>query len=165
MVSVEGHLRELVVLANASYQDQVAQFDALLAAADNGPSQRLSLALARSLPGHPGSDLGRAYDELLELGAEDSGLSEGERLLAQVTLREAENALIIDSDNTRLRRKLDASPTPRARRDPGTLARLRALTQELAASEAARAELQQALDEAQAQLDAITNIETSDDRR
>jgi aspartate ammonia-lyase len=72
-----------------------------------------------------------------------------ERLLAAVELKEVEQRLILQAENTRMR---DAVPND-------THDKLQAINRRLAAETDENAKLRKALDEARAKLEAVTHIE------
>lgn len=152
-VGLGVYLDALVVLVQ---DDPVAQADAwqrIEQAAATSPTttNRLRLALARAVPGHPGSDPVQAHGELGELLAFTDALLPEERALATVQLHELEQRLVLEEQTRQLRETADQAA---ASEREGMQRRL----------DAARAEnlrLQQALEDASQKLDAITSIERS----
>jgi hypothetical protein len=138
---------------------QAEMFQAAKDAADLTPttSNRLKYALALATPGFAGSDPVAAQRQLSELLARPETLLPIERLLALVELKEVEQRLIMQAENTRLRD--DAAHDDS--RD-----KLQAINRRLAQESDENVRLRKALDEARAKLEAITHIERSiNDRR
>jgi hypothetical protein len=136
--------------------DAVAQADAFrnaAAAADTAPTttNRLNLALALATPGHPSSNAVEAQRQLSELLAAGDTLLPEERVLAMAHLKDVEQRLILDAEAQRLQQAAQAAAT---QRNDQSAQRLQAALEE-------NRQLRLALDEARAQLDAITNIERS----
>jgi hypothetical protein len=115
-------------------------------------SNKLRFALALSTPGHSGSDPVAAQRQLSELLARPETLLPVERLLALVELKEVEQRLILQAENSRLRDDAQHDDS----RD-----KLLALNRRLAAESDENARLRKALDEARAKLEAVTHIERS----
>lgn len=114
-------------------------------------SNRLKYALALATPGYNGSDPVAAQRQLSELLARPETLLPVERLLATVQLKEVEQRLILQAENTRLR---DEAP-------PDDREKLQAANRRLTAESDENARLRKALDEARAKLEAVTHIERS----
>jgi hypothetical protein len=115
-------------------------------------SNKLRFALALATPGHSGSDPVAAQRQLSELLARPETLLPVERLLALVELKEVEQRLILQAENSRLRDDAQHDDS----RD-----KLLALNRRLAAESDENARLRKALDEARAKLEAVTHIERS----
>ena len=113
-------------------------------------SNRLRYALALATPGYSGADPVAAQRQLAELLARPETLLPVERLLALVELKEVEQRLILQAENTRMR---DAVP------NNDVHDKLQATTRRLAAETDENAKLRKALDEARAKLEAVTHIE------
>jgi hypothetical protein len=112
-------------------------------------SNRLRYALALATPGYTGADPVAAQRQLAELLARPETLLPVERLLAAVQLKEVEQRLILQAENTRMR---DAVPND-------THDKLQAINRRLTAETDENAKLRKALDEARAKLEAVTHIE------
>jgi hypothetical protein len=112
-------------------------------------SNRLRYALALATPGYSGADAVAAQRQLAELLARPETLLPVERLLATVELKEVEQRLILQAENTRMR---DTVPND-------THDKLQAINRRLAAETDENAKLRKALDEARAKLEAVTHIE------
>jgi hypothetical protein len=112
-------------------------------------SNRLRYALALATPGYTGADPVAAQRQLAELLARPETLLPVERLLAAVELKEVEQRLILQAENTRMR---DAVPND-------THDKLQAINRRLTAETDENAKLRKALDEARAKLEAVTHIE------
>lgn len=136
--------------------DPVVQAETFLAVAEaaaDSPTttNRLKLALAIAVPGHPGSDPIEAQRRLSALLASGAALLPEERMLVVIHLKEVEQRLILDAEAERLRAEAEAV---QARRNDENARRLRAALEE-------NEKLSRELEEAQQKLDAITNIERS----
>src|ERR1700721_766681 len=115
-------------------------------------SNKLRFAVALATPGHSRSDPVAAQRQLSELLARPETLLPVERLLALVELKEVEQRLILQAENSRLRDDAQHDDS----RD-----KLLALNRRLAAESDENARLRKALDEARAKLEAVTHIERS----
>jgi hypothetical protein len=115
-------------------------------------SNRLKYALALATPGYSGADPVAAQRQLSELLARPETLLPIERLLALVELKEVEQRLILQAENTRMRDEAlhDDSHD-----------KLQAIKARLAAESDENVRLRKALDEARAKLEAVTHIERS----
>jgi hypothetical protein len=135
---------------------QADVFRGIVAAADAAPTttNRLRVALALATPRHPGSDPVTAQRQLAELLATGDALLPEERVLALIHLKEVEQRLILDAEAVRLQSAVTAANNAPVPRDERTAERLAAALEE-------NRELRLALDEANAKLEAITNIERS----
>jgi hypothetical protein len=114
-------------------------------------SHQLRYALALAAPNHAASDLTAAQRLLRELLASPETMLPAERALAMLELMKVDRQLLLAAEN----RRLQADAT-RVDRD-----RLAAANKRLQAEIEENARLRKALDEAQAKLDAIANIERS----
>jgi hypothetical protein len=115
-------------------------------------SNKLKYALALATPGYSGSDPVAAQRQLSELLARPETLLPIERLLALVELKEVEQRLILQAENSRMRDEAQHDES----RD-----KLLAVNRRLAAESDENTRLRKALDEARAKLEAITHIERS----
>ena len=151
--AIELYLDSMRKLAEGDPVEQSELFRDIREAAERTPTttNRLRLALAYAVPGHPGSDPAAAQHELAELLAVANTLLPAERALATVHLKDVEQRLILDAEAQQLRQEAEAA---RTRQDTDTTRRLEAA---LAENRRLRAELEDALQK----LDAITNIERS----
>jgi hypothetical protein len=133
---------------------QAELFQSAKDAAELSPttSNKLKYALALATPGYSGSDPVAAQRQLSELLARPETLLPAERLLALVELKEVEQRLILQAENTRMRDEAQHDET----RD-----KLLAVNRRLAAESDENARLRKALDEARAKLEAVTHIERS----
>ena len=116
----------------------------------SGGGAQLRYALALATPGHAGRDATRARQLLRELAAQPEPLAPVERALTLVELAQLERELGLQSDNERLQ----AAASRAAEQD-----RLAAANRRLQNELDENARLRRQLDEAQAKLDAIANIE------
>jgi hypothetical protein len=147
------HLEMMARLTQATPAEQAEIVRSARDAAELAPttSNRLSYALALVTPGHGLSDPATARQLLTELLARPEALLPAERALAWVCLRDAEQRLILQAENSRL--QSDAARIERER-SASTNRRLQAEIDE-------NARLKKALAEAQAKLDEIKRIERS----
>jgi hypothetical protein len=150
--AVAIYLRTLGELVNDDPIVQADGFRRAVEAADTAPTttNRLNLALALAIPGHPSSNPAEAQRQLNALLASDALLPE-ERTLALVHLEDVEQRLILDAEARRLQRAVQAA---NAQRNDQSAQRLQAALEE-------NRQLKAELEEAKAKLDAITNIERS----
>lgn len=144
----------LEMMSNLRQGDPVRQaelFQRTKDAAELQPttSNKLKYALALATPGYGGADPVAAQRQLSELLARPETLLLAERLLAMVELKEVEQRLILQAENTRMR---DAVPND-------SHDKLQAINRRLAAESDENAKLRKALDEARAKLEAVTHIE------
>lgn len=114
-------------------------------------SHQLRYALALAAPGHAASDLPEAQRHLRELLASPEALLPAERALAMLELLKVDRQLLLAAENRRLQSDLVRIDRERV---ATTARRLQAEIEE-------NARLRKALEEAQAKLDAIANIERS----
>jgi hypothetical protein len=133
---------------------QAEMFQSAKDAAELTPTttNKLRYALALATPGHSGSDPVAAQRQLSELLARPETLLPIERSLALLELKEIEQRLILQAENTRMRDDAAHDET----RD-----KLLAANRRLAAESDENVKLRKALDEARAKLEAITHIERS----
>jgi hypothetical protein len=113
------------------------------------PSSELRYALAVATPNHPSTDAALAQKLLRQLLSAPETMSPVEHAAAFLELQKIDRQLALAADNKRLRNDSD-----RAERE-----RLAAVNRRLAAETEENARLRKSLDEAQAKLDAIANIE------
>jgi hypothetical protein len=155
-ISAEGMAVYLRIMADLLEGDAVAQaetFQAVNADAASAPNttNRLKLAIALSVPGHPGSNAEHAQRELRELLAASEVLLPEERILATLLLVQVEQRLLLD---------LEAQQTQSAavesiqRQNTDAEQRLRQAQEE-------NRNLRQQLEEAQNVIDELTDIERS----
>jgi len=141
-------------LPRADPARQAELFQSVKDAAELTPttSNKLKYALALATPGYSGCNPVAAQRQLSELLARPETLLPAERLLALVELKEVEQRLILQAENTRMRDEAlhDESHD-----------KLQAVNRRLAAESDENVKLRKALDEARAKLEAITHIERS----
>ena len=113
------------------------------------PSSELRYALAVATPGHPSTDFPLAQKLLRQLLSAPEAMTPVEHAAAFLELQKIDRQLALVAENRRLQNDSD-----RAERD-----RLAALTRRLAVESDENARLRKALEDAQAKLDAIANIE------
>jgi len=112
-------------------------------------SHQLRYALALAAPGHAGSDPVKAQTLLRELLAVPETMLPAERALAMLELMKVDRQLLLAAENRRLQ-----NDQARVDRD-----RIAATNRRLQAEIEENARLRKALEEAQAKLEAIANIE------
>jgi hypothetical protein len=150
---IGSHLEMMAHLTQATPAEQAEIVRSSRDAAELAPttSNRLSYALALATPGHGQADPAAARQMLTELLARPETLLPAERALAWVCLRDVEQRLILQAENSRL--QSDAARIERER-SVSTNRRLQAEIEE-------NTRLKKALAEAQAKLDEIKRIERS----
>ena len=150
---VLSHLDYLAKAVQASPADQAGIVDDArrAAAADPTVTNQLRYALVMTLPGVAGSDTATARAELNALLASPERLLPAERALAEVMLRDVNARLALLNENEQL--SLKASSELRAREQ--------ALNRRLQAQAADIERLQQAVEEAEAKLKAVAELEKS----
>lgn len=114
-------------------------------------TNRLKLALALAIPGHPNSNDEHAERELRELLAQSELLLPEERVLAAIELREVENRMVLD-----LQARETESEAEEAIQRQNSDA-----TQRIQELESENRTLQNKLEEVQATLEELTKIERS----
>jgi hypothetical protein len=119
------------------------------------PSKQLKYALVLATPNHAGTDLPRAQRLLRELLAAPETLLPAERSFAFLELQKVDKLLSLVAENQRLQ-----SGTDRVDRE-----RLMAINRKLQSELDENLRLRKALDEANAKLNAIANIEQSINER
>jgi hypothetical protein len=115
------------------------------------PSHQLRLALVLATPNHPATDLPHAQRLLRELMAAPAALLPAERALAFLEQQKVDAQLAVEAENRRLQ-----STVVRNDKD-----RSQAANKRLQAEIDENARLRKELEEAQAKLDAISDIEKS----
>jgi hypothetical protein len=150
---VLAHLGQLTRAAEASPAGQAEIVDEArrTAATDPTATHRLRYALILSLPGIAGADAAAARTELSALLASPDGLLAAEQALAQVMLRDVNARLALLSENEQLGVKAGSE----------LRAREQALTRRLQAQAADIERLQQEVEEAEAKLKAVAELEKS----
>jgi hypothetical protein len=149
--AIASYLETMQRLAQGGAAEQAEIFAAAKRQYDEAPtpSNQLRYALAVSTPGHAAWDLELAQKLLRELLATPEALLPAERALAFLELQRVDRLLQLTLENKRL--QADADRAERER----TASASRRLQSEIEEN----ARLRKALDEAQAKLDAIANIE------
>jgi hypothetical protein len=140
-------------LVQAGPGEQAEQLATARAAAERAPqgSAQLRYALMLAVPGPASRDPDRAQQLLRQLAAQQEGLTPVERALLLVELAQLDRELGLRSDNQRLQ-----TENQRSERERQAVA-----NQRLQTEIAENAKLRKQLDEAQAKLDAIAQIERS----
>lgn len=163
--ALDRQILEMDLLSTATYQQRIDTFRRIeLDYVDNpSDSNRLRLALAKGIEGHPSSDLEGALTNLQELLAGANTLSPTQLRLARMSAREIESNIVTSSQLRELRARV--SDYERSSSDQSSLAgrRLQSTRNRLRELEAENIRLQEELEQARRQLDAIMSIETSSD--
>jgi hypothetical protein len=146
-LEVMRRLTEGDLLTQTQTFREVAEATAALPTTTN----RVKLALAVAMPGHPNSDPVEARQLLADLLAAGPALLPEERTLVAIQLKQVEEQLILEAEARRLREEAEAA---REAQDHENARRLEAALQD-------NARLTKELLEAQQKLDQITNIERS----
>lgn len=118
------------------------------------PSNELAYALVLATPGHPGFNAPRAEQLLRDALATPETLLPSERAMAVITMRVTERQLALTAENQRLQVEAERSAGDGERSAAVFDRRLQGEQEE-------NAKLRKELEEAQAKLDAIANIERS----
>jgi hypothetical protein len=151
--AAEDYLQELEALAAGDPATQAEIYADAQAGSTltPGPQTNLRYALVLATPGHPETDPDKAQSMLRELLAQTELLTRAETALATIHLRHVENVIVLNSESRQLR-----ASTSRAARTQQAAA-----DERLATVEAENRRLEQALEEAEEKLEAITSIERS----
>ncbi|HEX7417536.1 MAG TPA: hypothetical protein VF315_05720 [Steroidobacteraceae bacterium] len=149
--AVASYLETMQRLAQSGAAEQAEIFAAAKRQYDEAPtpSNQLRYALAVATPGHAAGDLALAQTLLRELQAAPEALLPAERALAFLELQRVDRLLQLTTEIKRLQAEADRAERER------TASASRRLQSEIEDN----ARLRKALDEAQAKLDAIANIE------
>jgi hypothetical protein len=147
--------QQLVQGSPAEQAEVLAAAKAAYEASRQGPPL-LRYALVLATPGHPGRDLDQAQRLLREALARPELLSPTERAIAVVEQQRLDGELRLKAENTRL---LAEAQRERDRQRNTTSSAT--IARRLQAEQEENARLRKALEEAQAKLDAIANIERS----
>jgi len=163
--ALDRQIDELNRLGSAPFDERIELFRQIeLDYIDNpGDANRLRLALAKSVEGHPSTDLRSAVDEIAALLGQSNTLSPTQIYLASMTARDVESSIALNNELQQLRarvNKFEQSSSARTSRDDRLLRTARARVLEL---EVQNANLAEELAQARRQLDAIMSIETSSD--
>lgn len=150
-VMLANTIQTLQRLAQGAPTEQAEILSGARAAYERAPfsSAQLRYALVLATPGHPGRDPERAQTLLRELAAQPESLQPAQRALALVELAQLERESGLKVENDRLQTELQKNE-----RDRNTAAARR-----LQAEIDENAKLRRELQEAQAKLEAIANIE------
>jgi hypothetical protein len=155
LTALAASQQQLVQGSPAEQAEVLAAAKAAAEASHQGPAL-LRYALALAAPGHPGRDLEQSQRLLRETLARPELLSATERALAVVEQQRVDGELRLAAENARLvtEAQRDRERLRNANANAATARRLQAEQEE-------NARLRKALEEAQAKLDAIANIERS----
>lgn len=150
---VSGYLESLQRLVQSAPAEQAETVAAAQREYDLAPtpSHQLRLALILATPGHSGTDLPRAQRLLRELMAAPVALLPAERALAFLEQQKVDAQLALSAENKRLQTSVVRNDRDRSA----------AQSKRLQAEMDENARLKKQLEEAQAKLDAISDIERS----
>jgi len=150
-------LQSVQRLAQAGAAEQAELLSASRTAAERAPlgSAQLRYALMLAVPGTPSRDPDRAQTLLRQLAAQQEALTPVERALLLLQLAQLDRELGLRNDNQRLQNEAQ-----RSERERSAVA-----NQRLQTEMAENAKLRKQLEEAQAKLDAIAQIERSLNQR
>lgn len=139
-------------LSQASAAEQAELLAGARAAYERSPQDgaQLRYALLMATPGHPGRDAPKAQNLLRQLVAQPETLVPIERAVALVELAQLDRELGLKADNDRM--QIDAQRGDHERAMAAAQRRLQAEVDE-------NAKLRKQLEDAQAKLDAVANIE------
>jgi len=156
MPDTQGLGLYLQIMSNLVEGDSVTQAETFQrvdrdASAAPTTTNRLKLALALAMPGHPGSNAEHAQRELRELLAADELLLPEERLLAVIQLEEVEQRLILELEAQQVSGNLQDTIEQQAVNSD----------QQIEVLQRENRELRLQLQNTQELLDEITNIERS----
>ncbi len=162
--ALDQQIAELDRLATATYQERIDLFrDIELDYVDNpSDANRLRLALAKGVQGHPASDAQAALSELATLMGRTNTLSPTQMRLARMTSRAIEQRMITDAQLAQLRSQVSAIEQS-SRQTSASDRRLQSARSRVRELEAENTQLNDELTQARRQLDAIMSIETSSD--
>jgi hypothetical protein len=163
--AIDRQIMELDLLDSAPLQERVDIFTTIELdyAIEPSDANRLRLALAKTVQGHPGTDLAAGRRELQALLEAPNTLSPTQVHLANIAGRIAGEQLVQNSELTELRAKLASYESANTAQNSQSDRRVRELNARLRALEDDKLRLEEELAQAQSQLDAIMSIETSSD--
>lgn len=162
--AIGHHLTVMRWLGEGNYNARGQAFEAVEAEYRALPtaSNRLTRALALSVPGHPGSDVDQATAELNALMRDPVGLLNAELDLLQVTLANLERVNRLSAENSQMQSRINDPSNARRLREARS--RTEALSAELARQQDENERLASELYDALRKLDAVTRIEQSTQR-
>ena len=155
LTALASSQQQLVQGSPAEQAEVLAAAKAGYEASRQGPPL-LHYALVLAAPGHPGRDLEQAQRLLREALARPELLSQAERAIAVVEQQRIDGELRLQAENTRL-----VAEAQRDRERQRNVTSSATIARRLQAEQEENARLRKALDDAQAKLDAIANIERS----
>lgn len=155
LTAMAASQQQLVQGSPAEQAEVLAAARTAYEASRQGPAL-LRYALVLAAPGHPGRDLEQAQRLLREALARPELLSPTERAIAVVDQQRIDGELRLKAENTRL-----VAEAQRDRERQRNATSTATVARRLQAEQEENARLRKALDEAQAKLDAIANIERS----
>ncbi|HUX72890.1 MAG TPA: hypothetical protein VMV25_03210 [Steroidobacteraceae bacterium] len=144
-------LKMISSLPQGDPANQAEVFQAAKDAAQLTPTttNKLRYALALATPGYSGSDPVAAERQLSQILARPETLLPEERMLAIVELKQVEQRLILQAENTRLQREAARNVHDK----------LSAINRRLTAEMVENVRLRKALEDARAKLEAVSHIE------
>ncbi len=155
LTAMAASQQQLVQGSPAEQAEVLAAAKAAYEASRQGPAL-LRYALILAAPGHPGRDLEQAQRLLREALARPELLSPTERAIAVVDQQRIDGELRMKAENTRL-----VAEAQRDRERQRNATSTATVARRLQAEQEENARLRKALEDAQAKLDAIANIERS----
>lgn len=163
--ALDRQIMELDLLRSAPYQERVAIFTTIELDYANEPSDsnRLRLALAKSVEGHPNTDLAAAFKELQALLVGPNTLSPTQLHLANIVSQRVEESLAINEELNDLRAQVSRFETADSAANSQADRRVRDIRARLRAAEEDNARLREELARVQRQLDEIMSLETASD--
>ncbi len=163
--ALDRQILELDQLGSGTYQQRIDVYRLIeLEFVDNpNDSNRLRLALAKSIEGHPATDMESALRELNALLKEANTLSPTQLRLAGITARDVEARLIAHAELDTLRQRANQQEQSSTLQNNRVDRRLQSTRNSLREAQAENERLQEELAQARRQLDAIMSIETSSD--
>lgn len=160
---IDSHLRFMRELTTAEYAQQIQLFDEAYARyqtlQDDSSALRYGLALTTS--GHPRTDTGRGYTELVKLVEASGSLTPAELDLARVVMNEAAEVMILQARFTELSGVVSQTESAISRRGRSSRLNLQQAQKQLDEAQLEIAALRVELADAQAKLDAIKKIEVT----
>lgn len=160
---IDTHLSLLRDITSGNYQEQDKLFAGVVAQRqqDATAHNRLSEALLLIATGHPNTDRGRGYSKLTALLSSEEELTELERHLAKIVLKETENVMILEARNAELSNTLSDSQLSLDKRGNSDRRSLNQARKDLEAAQQEIDSLEVELTEARAKLEAIKRIEVT----
>ncbi len=163
--ALDRQILELDQLGSGTYQQRIDVYRLIeLEFVDNpNDANRLRLALAKSIEGHPATDQESSLRELNDLLNEANALSPTQLRLAGITAREVEARIIANAELDTLRQQANQQEQSSTLQNNRVDRRLQDTRTRLREAQEQNKGLAEELAQARRQLDAIMSIETSSD--